>query len=114
MQRNVRRRLVGLPVGDGPTAFDARLTGSAAIECAFVASGLLAAAGFAAPNLWDVAGGAALVLASGGEVRVQQSDGWAPLDRFEAAGGDLARWSVPMALGEPALVGEGQPSRGAF
>ena len=102
---DVRRRLVGLPDGGGPDLpFDARRTGSAAIECAFVAAGLLAAARFATPNLWDVAGGAALVLAAGGEVRVGGGDGWEPLERFEAPSGDLARWGRPMILGEPGAV----------
>ena len=100
---DVRRRLVGLPEPGGG-AFDVRKTGSAAIECAFVAASLLAAARFAAPNLWDVAGGAALVLAAGGEVRVRGSEGWVPLDRFEAPEGDLARWGAPMILGEPGAV----------
>ena len=104
LRPDVRRRLVGLPDPgpDGP--FDARKTGSAAIECAFVAAGLLAAARFAAPNLWDVAGGAVLVQAAGGEVRVQGSSGWEPLERFEGEGGDLARWKAPMILGEPSAV----------
>ena len=53
-----------------------RKTGSAAIECAFVAAGLLRVARFERPNIWDVAGGVALVQASGGEVRTKTSQGW--------------------------------------
>ena len=108
---DVRRRLVGVPGagGDGVetdgAAFEPRVTGSAAIECAFVAARLLAGARFAAPRLWDVAGGAVLVRAAGGEVRVGgEGGGWEPLGRFEAEGGDLARWGRPMVLGEPEAV----------
>src|SRR3569623_2719453 len=66
----VKRRLAGVPVvaaGDGD--WDTRKTGSAAVECALVAAGLLQVARFAAPNLWDVAAGLALVRAAKREVR---------------------------------------------
>lgn len=101
---DVRRRLVGLPEGGKAGAFEARKTGSAAIECAFVAAGLLAAARFATPNLWDVAGGVALVRAAGGEARVEADGGWRALDRFEGPEGDLGRWRGAMILGEPSAV----------
>lgn len=95
----VRRSLVATPDGGTAEPFDTRLTGSAAIECAFVAAGLLAGARFGAPNLWDVAGGAALVLAAGGGIRIRTPQGWQPFTRFEGPEGDLARWRAPMALG---------------
>ena len=97
----VRRSLVGTPQGGTAEPFDTRLTGSAAIECAFVAAGLLAGTRLGAPNLWDVAGGAALVLAAGGDVRIHTAEGWVPFTSFEGPDGDLARWRAPMALGRP-------------
>jgi myo-inositol-1(or 4)-monophosphatase len=108
----LRRRLVGEPdtSGTGAGPWDIRVSGSAAIECAFVAAGLLRAARFGTPNIWDVGGGIALVRAAGGEVRTRGPDGWTPFDRFEPpAGGDteprnLRRWNQPLALGEPEAV----------
>jgi fructose-1,6-bisphosphatase/inositol monophosphatase family enzyme len=62
--------------------FPARKTGSAALECALVAAGLLEVARFAAPNVWDVAGGIALVQAGGGEVRDHNGQRWSPTRQF--------------------------------
>ena len=109
----VRRRLAGVPdgeAGDGP--WDARKTGSAAIECALVAAGLLEVARFEAPNIWDVAGGLALVLAAGGEVRMRNGRGWTPMDRFEPlpamVGGapDLRNWRRSLIIGKPDAVAQ--------
>lgn len=114
----VRRRIVALPrAGDWAEGFEARATGSAALECAFVAAGVLAGARFRAPNVWDVAGGVVLVQAAGGGVRVRGEDGvWHPLDGFHPAGGlgnvALASWRRPVALGAEdavaALIREGR------
>jgi len=41
--------------------WDARKAGAAAIECAFVAAGILKAVRFETPNIWDVAAGLALL-----------------------------------------------------
>ncbi|WP_299823343.1 inositol monophosphatase [uncultured Jannaschia sp.] len=103
----VRRALVGMPRTDGwePRWFDARKTGSAAIECAFVAAGLLAGARFETPNLWDVAGGAALVRAAGGQLREHRDGAWRDLGSFGAEDGDDAgAWRAPMVLGTPDAV----------
>jgi myo-inositol-1(or 4)-monophosphatase len=106
----VRRRLAGVP---GLTAeslpWESRKTGSAAIECAFVAAGLLRAALFEHPNVWDVAGGIALVLAAGGSVRVFGEAGWESFDRFvgparEGSAPDLRAWRKPVLLGDPESV----------
>jgi hypothetical protein len=73
-----------------------RHTGSAAIECAFVAAGLLRVARFARPHVWKVAGGVALVRASGGEVRTRSEAGWIPSNGSicEAPiGAGASRWS---------------------
>src|SRR5262249_53790844 len=55
----VRRWLAGIPNAGDASRFpwDVRVSGSAAIECAFVAAGLLRVARFDRPNLWDIAGG---------------------------------------------------------
>lgn len=101
---DLKRRLAGepqpLPRGDLP--WDVRKTGSAAVECAFVAAGLLRVARFETPNLWDVAGGVTLVQAAGGEIRTAGPDGrWESFERFE---GPLGRWKRAMVLGDPEAV----------
>jgi myo-inositol-1(or 4)-monophosphatase len=107
----VRRRLAGEPWASSGEAlpWDDRKTGSAAIECAFVAAGLLRVARFARPNIWDVAGGVALVRATGGAVRTKAPQGWVALERFKAEGDEqcgsaLRRWRRPVILGEPEAV----------
>jgi myo-inositol-1(or 4)-monophosphatase len=104
---DVRRRLVGLGRGlDAPDLpWDTRRSGSAALECAFVAAGLLGAARFETPNVWDVAGGIPLVEAAGGTVRINQGDGWTRFDRFvDREGADIRAWRGRVALGDPATV----------
>jgi myo-inositol-1(or 4)-monophosphatase len=105
----VRRHLAGEPraSGEGDLPWDVRKTGSAAIECAFVAAGLLRVARFGQPNVWDVAGGVALVKSSGGEVRTKTTQGWLPLERFEmkkSGASGLRRWRGSIILGEPEAV----------
>lgn len=107
----VRRRLAGLGSGREGRGlpWDTRTTGSAAIECAFVAAGLLGVARFDRPNVWDVAGGLALVQAAGGAVRVRGAGGWEAFGAFEpAARGDgapdLRHWNRPMIIGEAGAV----------
>ena len=107
----VRRRRAGEPVAsaDEHFPFDIRKTGSASLECAFVAAGLLQVARFSTPNVWDVAGGIALVRATGGRALARGEDGWIDLERFEPmvrgeGRPDLKFWSRPMILGEPSAV----------
>jgi myo-inositol-1(or 4)-monophosphatase len=101
----VRRHLAGVPGGQlNNRGWEMRTTGSAAIECAFVAAGMLEAARFERPNIWDVAGGVALVLAAGGRVMVAGGEGWSPLEKFEApdrvdGAPDLRHWSRSLILG---------------
>ena len=66
--------------------WDIRKTGSAAIECAFVAAGLLQVARFAQPNIWDIAGGIVLARAAGREVMVREAGGWKPFTSFAQPG----------------------------
>lgn len=107
----VRRRLVGLPhVPATAGAHDGRKTGSAAIELAFVAAGLLEACRIDTPNIWDVASGLALVEAAGGLVATRSQGQWRAFDRFEASSdGDLRRWKQAVLAGrlqdQQALIG---------
>ncbi len=103
----VRRRLAGEPVPSGWEHWDVRQTGSAAIECAFVAQGLLEVARFGQPNVWDVGAGLALVRAAGLDAFTRGEAGWAPLERIEAPAADeeagspdLRRWRQPLVVGE--------------
>ena len=103
----VRRRLAGVPVvsaGDGD--WDTRKTGSAAVECALVAAGLMQVARFAAPNIWDVAGGLTLLRAAGCDVRRNENGQWSAMERFTPMTGpgdakDLRYWRGSLVVGTP-------------
>jgi myo-inositol-1(or 4)-monophosphatase len=102
----VLRRLAGVPVAaDADEAgWETRKTGSAALECALVAAGLLEVARFSAPNIWDVAAGLALVKAGGGVVSEYNGTEWRPMQRFtpgSRAGEtpDLRAWRRPIVVG---------------
>jgi myo-inositol-1(or 4)-monophosphatase len=104
---SVRRGLAGVPGSvshRGP--WHGRKTGSAALECALVAAGLLRVASFRRPNIWDIAGGVCLVSSAGGDVRVKNSNGWEKMDGFEpapAAGSgrsDLRNWRRSIVIGD--------------
>ncbi|SEJ97870.1 myo-inositol-1(or 4)-monophosphatase [Sphingobium sp. AP50] len=98
----VRKRLAGDPHGQSDAGpWDGRKTGSAAIECAFVAAGLLQVARFAAPNIWDVAGGTALARASGACVFQEEDGNWVPFNSFGGQLAQMARWRRPLILGKP-------------
>ncbi|MEC3948672.1 inositol monophosphatase family protein [Sphingobium sp. HWE2-09] len=98
----VRKRLAGDPHGQsGVGPWDGRKTGSAAIECAFVAAGLLQVARFATPNIWDVAGGIALAHASGASVLQEENGNWAPFASFGDQLAQIAQWRHPLILGTP-------------
>lgn len=103
----VRRWLAGEPEATAAEGlpWDVRKTGSAAIECAFVAAGLLRVARFERPNVWDVAGGLALVRATGGVVLQRDENGWSEFERFAAVihsdqpFADLRHWRRPLIIG---------------
>jgi myo-inositol-1(or 4)-monophosphatase len=90
--------------------WDTRHTGSSAIECAFTAAGLLRLSRLQGPNLWDCAGGIALVRAAGGDVRMLTDGVWQPFECFEppvpqgAALSDLRYWKGSLILGDPEAV----------
>jgi myo-inositol-1(or 4)-monophosphatase len=110
----VRRRLAGLPHvrPDVQLPWQARITGSAALECAFVAAGLMHAAYFERPNVWDIAGGIMLVEAAGGDVQMRTNGTWTALRRFEPAvpargePADLRHWHRPTIIGEAGAVAQ--------
>jgi myo-inositol-1(or 4)-monophosphatase len=108
---NVRSHLAGVPVikaEDLP--WETRKTGAAAIECALVAAGLMQVARFSNPNIWDVAGGLALVQAAGGVVQEKHKDGWRPMEIFVPTRGpeeepaDLRYWRRSIVIGTPDAV----------
>lgn len=82
----VRRTLAAAPGGSPPGTrlWDHRVTGSIAVEAAFVAAGIFVSAPFWGPKIWDIAAGLALVRASGREVWIRGRAGWEPFERFEA------------------------------
>ena len=108
---DVRSRLAGVPVAKAEDLpWETRKTGAAAIECALVAAGLLQVARFSNPNIWDVAGGLALVQAAGGVVWEKRKDGWQPMERFnpgknpEDESSDLRYWRSSIVIGAPDAV----------
>lgn len=105
---NVKRRLAGDPGGSAKhtTWWDNRVTGSAAIECAFVAAGILSSTRINRPWLWDAAAGFVLVQAAGGEIWTRERKNWVPLERFvppskvaEKRQPTLRDWNQPLVLG---------------
>jgi myo-inositol-1(or 4)-monophosphatase len=106
----VRRRLVARPGGAPPrlAQWDTRVTGSTAIECAFVSSGIFAAATFWGPFVWDVAAGVVLIEAAGLEVWTLQDREWRRFERFEVPARvredrppTLRDWRQALAIGTP-------------
>ena len=111
----VRRRLSGAPggAGSGRREWDNRVTGSAAIEIAFVAAGIFQSSIFWALRIWDLAAGALLVREAGREIWVRDGSRWVPFERFappqrvppgsdgkrEAREPSLRDWRQPMIVG---------------
>jgi len=103
----IRRRLGGEPHASVQSlSWDGRKTGSAAIECAFVAAGLLDMAWFERPNIWDVAGGFALAGAAGKLVLERKAEGWEAFEGFGAAGREPGSWRGAVALGRQETLAE--------
>jgi myo-inositol-1(or 4)-monophosphatase len=80
----VKRALAAAPGGaaGGTRMWDHRVTGSMAIEAAYVAAGIFASAPFWSPKIWDIAGGIPLIRAAGREVWLRDGAGWTPFERF--------------------------------
>jgi myo-inositol-1(or 4)-monophosphatase len=109
----VSRRLAAAPGGSAgrQSGWDNRITGCAAIECAFVATGIFNSASFWGPGLWDVAAGVTLLAAAGREVWTRDASGWVPFERFEAPEQvkddrtpSLRDWRRPLLVGEREAV----------
>jgi myo-inositol-1(or 4)-monophosphatase len=108
---DVRRRLAGVPVATASdeSEWETRKTGSAAVECALVAAGLMQVSRFASPNIWDVAGGLALVRAAKREVRHCRDGKWVEMREFTPMRGldgvdDLRHWHGALVIGTPEAV----------
>lgn len=110
---DVRRRLAAAPGGSpGRTrSWDNRITGSAAIECAFTAAGIFNSARFHGLRIWDLAAGVVLVRAAGGLVLERQGTHWEPFERFvepppgrDGVAKTIRDWSTPLILGEHEVV----------
>lgn len=80
----VKRALAAAPGGSPPGTrlWDHRVTGSMAIEAAYVAAGIFASAPFWGPKIWDIAGGIPLIRASGREVWLRDGSQWVAFERF--------------------------------
>lgn len=109
----VRRRLIGLGKGADAKGLpgDVRRTGSAAVECAFTAAGLLAATRIETPNIWDVAGGFPLLQAAGAAIRIDTDNGWRDFGGFRGSSSadgenDLRHWRGRVVAGAPKVVDE--------
>ncbi len=102
---HVISRLLGDPGRfEAKLEFDRRATGSAALECAFTAAGILSSSVLRRPHVWDVAGGVALALAAKKHVWQRERDGWVPFRSFapglESPGSqDLRAWRGSLVLG---------------
>jgi len=97
------------PIASAEAGWETRKTGSAAVECALVAAGLMQVARFASPNIWDVAGGLALVNAGRCEARVHDGQAWVPMRGFAPMRGpegieDLRHWHGSLVVGTPEAV----------
>ncbi len=108
----VRRRLSGAPggAGAGRREWDNRVTGSAAIEIAFVAAGMFMSSTFWALHIWDLAAGVLLVREAGREAWIRDGSEWRPFERFapparlpanskEQRAPSLRDWRQPMIVG---------------
>lgn len=107
----------GLGAEHGRTArfgmiWDTRVLGTATLEFAWVAAGLLRHAFIPGPRLWDVAAGLVLVRAAGCRALTLQRGHWVPLTRLaEGAAGlsQLAAWHHPVLIGDEAAVAQALP-----
>jgi myo-inositol-1(or 4)-monophosphatase len=89
--------------------FDRRATGSAAIECAFTAAGILSSTVLRRPHVWDVAGGVALALAAEKQVWEREDGAWSSFASFAQGVASpslesLRAWRGSLLLGAPEVL----------
>ena len=110
---DVRRKLSAAPGGSPGRArdWDTRVTGSAAIELAFVAAGIFQSARFWRLHIWDVAAGMLLVREAGGRALIRSGSEFVQLEQFEAPGEisedrepSLRDWRGIVIVGTPEAV----------
>jgi myo-inositol-1(or 4)-monophosphatase len=102
MKATAMRRPLAAASGDAARrmpAWDSRCTGSAAIDCAFVAAGIFQSARLERPRSWDVAAGLALVQATRHEIWAETDGGWAPFEDFRKGGTTLRDWCRSLTIG---------------
>jgi myo-inositol-1(or 4)-monophosphatase len=87
--------------------FDTRVLGSATLELAFGAAGLLQLTHLGRPALWDAVAGLVLIEAAGCAALTRTARGWQPLERFAAS--PLAAWCQPMLAGDRAALDRALP-----
>ena len=84
--------------------WDTRVLGTAAVEFAWVACGLLRLAHMPRPRLWDAAAGLTLLHAAGCSASTWEHGRWAPLVQFKPPASrqgrsSLADWKQPVLIG---------------
>jgi myo-inositol-1(or 4)-monophosphatase len=98
----------GLAADHGRTSryahWDHRVLGTAAVEFAWVACGVLRLAHMPRPGLWDAAAGLVLLHAAGCSALTWEHGRWEPLLRFKPPSGKraenrLAAWQQPVLIG---------------
>ena len=99
----------GLAADHGRTSryaahWDHRVLGTAAVEFAWVACGVLRLAHLPRPGLWDAAAGLVLLQAAGCSALTWEQGRWEPLLRFKPPPGKraekhLAAWQQPVLIG---------------
>jgi len=106
----VKRRLAAAPGGSPPGTreWDHRVTGSAALECAYVAAGIFTSVPLWGLKIWDVAAGVTLARAAGLEAWTREGGTWRPFERFvppprapkgQDRAPSLRDWRAPLVLG---------------
>lgn len=113
LEQRARRPLAAAPGGSpGRTPrWDNRVTGSAALECAFTAAGIFTQCSFGGLRIWDLASGIALAQSAGLDVRARRGGEWVAFDRFtppaqvkEDREPTLRDWSEPVLMGRAESV----------
>ena len=92
---------------------EVRTTGSIAYELALIAQGVFQYAIHTAPRIWDVAGGATVLMEAGGSVmiRPRKGRGWEALHSFfpswssgQTGLKEVRSWSAPLISGSPGVA----------